>query len=170
MIGIEIAAPENAKRSGIEVDSVWLGIKAFGGDEGDVRRFVGDGAEEGVHVGRRVDSFAVEIDHGRREIAEFADDDRNVAWKFRVFNELRKKDFDFRALVAEFFSGAAILFALMPEDAADFGRAFGLLCLEDGVVVEKAAGLPVVYGRAAVRAGDETTLHIRVGVGVGFCE
>ena len=77
------------------MDSVWLGIKAFGGGECDVRRFVGDGTEEGVHVGRRVDPFAVEINHGRRKIAKFSDNNWNIVWKFRVFNELRKKDLEF---------------------------------------------------------------------------
>ena len=152
------------------MDSVWLWIKTFGGGEGDVRRFIGDGAEEGVHVGRRIDSFAVEIHHRRREIAKFADDDWNVVRKFRVFNELRKKDFEFCPIGTEVFSGAAILFALMPQDAMDGGRALGEFCLEDGVVVKKAAGSPIVHGRSAVRTGDETTLHIRVGIGVRLCE
>ena len=152
------------------MDSVWLGIEAFCRGECDVRRFVRNRVEEGVHVGGRVYPFAVEINHGCRKIAEFAYDNRNIIWKFRVFNELRKENFEFSSIGTEAVSGAAVLFALMPENAADFGRPFGLLRLEDGVVVKKAAGLPIIHGRAAVRAGDETTLHIRVGVGIGFCE
>ena len=77
------------------MDSVWLGIEAFCRGECDVRRFVGDGTEEGVHVGGRVDSFAVKINNGRREIAKFADDDWNIVRKFRICNDLRKKDFKF---------------------------------------------------------------------------
>ena len=152
------------------MDSVWFGIEAFGGGEGDVRRFVGDRAEEGIHVGGRVYPFAIEINHWCCKIAEFAYDNRNIIWKFRVFNELRKENFEFSSIGTEAFIGAAILFALMPKDAMDFGRPFGLLCLEDGVVVEQAAWLPIIYGCSAIRARDETTLHISIAIHVRLCK
>lgn len=152
------------------MDLIVLCGKVFGGCQCDVFVCVGVVPQDAIDgFVSFADMFAPLYGVGE-EVSEFSHDDGAVL-QIRCAEECADDRIEISGVVCDGFRGVGIAFALVPEDAVDDACAFCLLRLEDCVVEEESARLPVMIEiRASVGAWNEADFTVREVGDVVECE